>query len=217
MAKYTYTISTQTLNGAVNAYKLFLECAGAGLPVSDVTTILTSDQVVISTTATLDAGQVTTLDAVVAAHDGAAVPVPINHASVLIEPKEISITNASFPASPDGNPAGQLGMVTSKPEFFGDIANFIGQVLGTVNVIEGASGEQPQIRILERNTATGVENVVLGPVSLAATSGFALLNVVSPVPGALGTSYNEYIVQACLNGANQLFVRGITCSIVELT
>ena len=67
MSDYTYNYS-QTATGLVEPYVLQLECEV--LPVVSISTDSASETVTITTSVPLDAGQITTLDGIVAAHTG---------------------------------------------------------------------------------------------------------------------------------------------------
>ena len=213
MSTYVFSVANDTLNGVVDAYRLSLELQGASLPVTSI--VVHGDELTLKTSVALSGEQQTLLGQVVGAHNGQPVPVPVNHMAVMIQAAEMGILNQDWPVAVDANPDGQLGCVASKPDFFAATVVLMGQILGSMKVAHGGSGEKPQIRIIERSLSTGQEAVVLGPVDLNATTGFQLLNVVTPA-GSLTTGYNEYFLQARLNGAAECKFRGVTCAVIEL-
>ena len=75
MAQYVYSISTDTLNGVVAASALDKQIrADTSVPIELVGVTVLGDILTIEFQASLDAGQQTALTAVVAAHDGVALP-----------------------------------------------------------------------------------------------------------------------------------------------
>lgn len=211
MAQYQYDLAS-TLNGSCDAYKLQLVAQGNGLPVVSVSVGGTT--ILVDTSVSLDAGQQATLTGVVAAHDGSKVYTPVNHMAVTLRTTELDVVNDDWPATVDDQ-VGLVGTVVSKPDFFGPTQMLMGQVLGARKVVAGGSGQLPEIRIVQRKLSTGEETVPLGPVQLTATTGFAVLNVLSS-PGLLGTSYNEFFIQVRRNGAAEFKVRGVSCAVIQL-
>lgn len=208
-----FSVANDTLNGAVDAYKLQVYAQSAGLPV--VAVDVDADVLDVVTSVELTPQQATVLTGIVNTHDGVPLPIPVNHMAVSLCPHEIAIVNEDWPVTVEDQ-VGLIGTVTSRPDFFANIASLLGQVLGTKKVTAGLLGELPEIRIVQRNLSTGVETIPLGPVAISATTGFQVLNLLSS-PGTLGSSYNEFFLQARRNGALEFRVRGVTCAVIELT
>lgn len=208
--RYAYDLES-TANGTCDAYRLQLMLQGAGLPVVSVSV---GEDIYVETSVELTTQEQSTAQSVVAAHDGSKVYSALNHMSVSIRTDVLDVQNDDWPSSVDDT-VGMVGCITSKPDFFGPTQMLLGQVLGSKKVVAGPSGQLPEVRIVQRNLSTGVETVALGPVQLTATTGFAVMNIVSN-PGMLGSSYNEFFVQARRNGAAELKVRGVSCAVIEL-
>jgi len=104
---YTYTVSTDTANGLLVPLKLHDEVAAAGLTSATYENVVPdfpSDAFDVNFDGAISAGDKTTLDGIVAAHDGVPLPVP-GPDTVSIEPiiggQKMDVDGVSFSAAAD--------------------------------------------------------------------------------------------------------------------
>jgi hypothetical protein len=145
----------------------------------------------------LAGGEKTALDALVAAHDGAApTQLKFHAASKLIE-GELTVTQDATWQT--------LGGVVTTPDFFmATLAAGLGRIVGSYKSV----GTAPEIRIIEDDTTT------LCTFSAVATADvWTMMQFFTTTPPTAGT--HEYKIEGRLNGATSMSVRFTSMSLLE--
>lgn len=201
-----------TANNSCDPYKLYLYAQGSGIPVVSVS--CGDGEIHIQVSRDLTTTESETLGYLIAAHDGKKIPSATTYAVATLITKVVEFTNEDWPSSiNDEN--GLVGVLVSRPDFFNNLSNIIGQILGASLVTAGTNGELPQIRIVQRNLNTQEESVILGPVNITSGPSFKLLNIISSA-GVFGSGYLELFIQARRNNAELFKLRGVTGAVIGL-
>lgn len=197
MADYTYDL-TDFANDVVCEDKLTLEIAGSSIA-TELTSISTDEEAaecVLTFAASLSGADETTLDAIVAAHDGVHVCYRFHAASTLVQ-GEIVVTETSGWQT--------LGGVVTTPSFFcRDVTKLLARVIGSVK----SDGDGLEIRVMENGST------VLASASFDST-GDAWVPVKFYSSTSPGTGTSEYMLQARLNSATSGSIRFFSMSLLE--
>ena len=197
MADYTYDL-TDFANDAVCEDKLTAEIAGSSIATSlvELATDEEAGECVLTFEESLSSGDETTLNGIVAAHDGVHVCYRFHAASTLVQ-GEVAVTETSEWQT--------LGGVVTTPSFFcRDVSKLLARIIGSIK----SDGNGLEIRVMENGST------VLASQSFDSTSDvWTQVKFYSSTSPGSGTS--EYTLQARLNSATSGSVRFFSMSLLE--
>lgn len=199
---YSYEL-TEFQNDLVAEDRLKLEIEATISPPPALVGITTRENPGASSTcgvkfaAELDAAQKAALDAIVAAHSGAPVPVPTFRASSTLIGLESEISAVGgFEV---------LGGVVTTPDFFSpNLAALVSRIVGEYNAI----GTGAELRVVEDG------GTVLGSLELAEAADWTKMQWFTTTPPSAGT--HHYTLEGRLNGATSASVRFVSMTLLEL-
>ena len=201
---YSFAISTDTMNGALDAGALDFQIRRSPVLIMSGALMFVSqdgpDAMSVAYSDALDANDEATLNAIVAAHDGAAVPT-----TTLIQTAHVTsqadVTSTSWK---------DIGGVVTRPEVFGPLPELVARLSFAILV----PGQGVELRFTERNE--DASEAVLGswtePDSAAAWRFVELDTTTAPSPGV-----HEYVLQARLAvGGQNGELRSVSLSLIRV-
>jgi hypothetical protein len=148
--------------------------------------------------AELDAAQKAALDAVVAAHSGAAVPTPVFRASsTLVGTEQEIVAVGGFEV---------LAGVVTTPDFFSsNLAALVSRIVGEFKAV----GSGAELRVVED------DGTVLGNFALDPAADWTKMQWFTSTAPSSGT--HHYTLEGRLNGATSARVRYVSMTLLEMT